>query len=104
MNIPSIIRVGSMDYKVILTDEILVVDCHTCKGMIEYEKHEIKIKEDIQDKQGMEVTLLHEIMHAIVRERNFEYEKNSDEGITEEIACGLHQLIRDNPLLFKEEV
>lgn len=100
MNIPKSVRIGSMDYKVIITDEIIIVDHKECSGMIDYNQHEIKVKNDMQDIQGMEATLLHEIMHGITNERNFTYEKNDDETITEELARGLHQLIRDNPGMF----
>ena len=102
MKIPSSVRIGSVDYKIIMTDEILLVNDLSCCGKINYNQHEIKVKNDMQDVQGMEITLLHEIFHAITNERNFTYVKNDDETITEELARGLHQLIRDNPNMFKE--
>ena len=100
MIIPESVRIGSIDYKVIFTDEILAVGGHMVYGLIEYDKHNIKIKNGITDSQGIESTLLHEIMHGITHERNFTYDKNDDEGITEELARGLHQLIKDNPDMF----
>ena len=100
MIIPESVRIGSMDYKVIITDEILLVNHEECYGKIEYGNHAIKIKKDFQDVQGMESTLLHEIMHGITHERNFVYDRNDDETITQQLAKGLHQLIKDNPNMF----
>lgn len=103
MNILEKIRIGSMDYTVELTEDIILVDHKECCGDIDLLKKVIRINKNIQDIQGMQETLLHEIFHGIVFERNFTYEKNDEETITEELARGLHQVIRDNPDLFKEE-
>ena len=102
MNIPDKVRIGSMDYIVKKVDEVIIVDHKECFGSIEYNKKIIKIGNDIQDKQSEEVTLLHEIFHGIVFERNFSYEKNDDETITEELARGMHQVIKDNIGMFIE--
>ena len=102
MNIPELVRIGSMDYTVKKVDEVIIVDHKECFGSIEYNKKIIKIGNGIQDKQSEEVTLLHEIFHGIVFERNFSYEKNDDETITEELARGMHQVIKDNIGMFIE--
>lgn len=99
MIIPESVRIGSMDYKIIITDEVLIVNHEECSGLINYVEHLIKISNN-QDVQGFEATLLHEVMHGITHERNFIYDKNDDESITEELARGLHQLIKDNPNMF----
>jgi hypothetical protein len=105
MNIPEKVRIGSMDYSVIFTDETLIVNGRECKGMITYEKHEIKIKNGISDKQGEEETFLHEVVHGIVYERNFNLNAvDEDELKVDEIARGLHQFIRDNPNIFTNQV
>ena len=103
MNIPSKVRVGSMDYTVELTEDIILVDHKECFGDVNLIKKVIRINKNNQDIQGMQETLLHEIFHGIVYERNFTYDKNDDETITEELARGLHQIIKDNPNMFKEE-
>jgi hypothetical protein len=97
LNIPDKVRIDSNDYAVKLTDETLIVDHEECTGMIDYQIHEIKIKKGIQDKQGEEVTFLHEVVHGIVHERNFTLEGDDNELKVEELARGLHQFIRDNP-------
>ena len=40
------------------------------------------------------------MLHGIIRERNLNVE--NEELIVEEIALGLHQVIRDNPKIFKD--
>ena len=101
MNIPKIVRIGSMDYKIIVSNEIILGDNKACFGDVDLRKKVIRINNELQGVQGQEETLLHEIFHGISEERNFLYEKNDDETITEELARGLHQLIRDNPEMFK---
>lgn len=103
MNIPEKIRIGSSDYSVVLTDENLVCNGQESYGWIDYNYHLIKINKNIQDKQGQEKTLLHELIHGIVRERSLDVANSNEEIIVEEIAMGLHQVIRDNPNMFKEE-
>lgn len=102
MNIPKSTRIGSSDYSVITSDEILVVNGQECKGMIDYEFHKIKINNEVQDKQGREQTFLHELIHGIVRERNLDIEKSDEETIVDEIAMGLHQVIKDNIEIFNK--
>lgn len=89
-----------MDYQIQFVDGPIIIDNHTCYGDIEYDKHTIRILKDCEDTQGKECTLMHEIVHGIRHERNFTYENNNEETITEELARGLHQVIKDNPGLF----
>jgi len=102
MNIPNTIRIGSMDYKITLSDKILQLNNKVCKGIVDYEMHTIEINNCVQDKQGIEQTFLHEVVHAIVKERNFDLCGKDDELVVDEFAFGLHQLIKDNPDIFKE--
>lgn len=104
MNIPNKVRIGSSDYSVRLSNETLIVDRQECKGMIDYEFHKIKINHEVQDKQGQEQTLFHELVHGIIRERNLDLQNSDEETIIDEIVLGLHQVIRDNPEIFKEVV
>jgi Zn-dependent peptidase ImmA (M78 family) len=102
VNIPEKIRIGSSDYSVVLTDENLVCNGQESYGWIDYNYHLIKINKNIQDKQGQEKTLLHELIHGIVRERSLDVANSNEEIIVEEIAMGLHQVIRDNKNIFEE--
>ena len=100
MNILEKIRIGSVDYKVQLTKDNLVNQGRECYGFIDYNHHTIKINEGLHDRQGQEQTFLHEMLHGIIRERNLTVE--NEELVVEEIALGLHQVIRDNPKIFKD--
>lgn len=104
MNIPEKVRIGSCDYDIKLTYETIVLNTRECKGMIDYEFHEIKVNNTVQDKQGQEQTFLHELIHGIIRERNLDLQNVDEETITDEIAVGLHQVIRDNPEIFNKKV
>lgn len=99
MNIPNKVRIGSVDYEVELTKETLVCNGQEVFGYINYNHHTIKMNEDLTDNQGLEQTLLHEMLHGIIRERNLTVE--NEELVVEGIALGLHQVIRDNPEMFK---
>ncbi len=100
MEIPDKVRIGSVDYDVIIEDKTIVLDASQCKGKIDYEFHKINIDSSIQDKQGQEQTFLHELVHGIARERSLDLEKADEETIIDEISIGLHQVIRDNPEIF----
>lgn len=102
MNIPKTVRVGSMIYQVLRSDKTLILDGKECKGMIQYETHIIELNNVVQDIQGEEQTFLHELVHAIVRERNVSLDNGNQELVVDEIATGLHQVIKDNPKIFKE--
>jgi hypothetical protein len=102
LNIPDKVRIGSMDYRIIYVEGPLVDNDKVLFAQIDFNKKTIKIVKDMQDIQGEEESLLHEIQHGIVFERNFNYENNDEETITEETARGWHQVIRDNPGIFKE--
>lgn len=103
MNIPKIVRIGSVTYDVIVSGETLVLNCHECKGLIDYEFHKIKVNNSVQDKQGQEQTFLHELVHGIVRERSLDLKNSDEETIVDEIALGLHQVIKDNSIIFEGE-
>ncbi len=95
MNIPSKIRIGSVDYTVEKTDEYLKLDGEQCLGIIDYEIQTIKIANNIQHNQRQEQTFLHEVIHAITKEFKIDFSEE-EEVIVDKLALGLHQVIRDN--------
>lgn len=95
MNIPSKIRIGSVDYTVEKTDEYLKLDGEQCLGIIDYEIQTIKIAKNIQHNQRQEQTFLHEVIHAITKEFKIDFSEE-EEVIVDKLALGLHQVIRDN--------
>jgi len=101
MKIPEKVRVGSMIYSVTQSGKPLILNGRKCTGLVDYEKHTIDIDNETQDAQGSEQTFLHELVHAIVRERNFKLDADDDEMVVDELASGLHQVILDNPDVFK---
>lgn len=101
MNIPKTIRIGSCDHTIEFTDDDLVSNHKECYAWIDYDKHLIKINTKLGDNQLKELNLLHELFHGIIHERNLELE--NEELVVEELARGMHQVIRDNPILFKED-
>ena len=102
MKIPDKIRIGSMYYTITLSDKILTLDHKVCKGLVNYEMHTIEINNSVQDDQGVEQTFLHEVVHALVNERNFDFCSTDNEMKVDEFASGLHQIIKDNPGIFKD--
>lgn len=100
MNIPDRVRIGSVDYKVILKNEELVMNDRLCYGFIDFENTEISINKSRQNLSRQEQTFLHEIVHGIIKERSLDIENSDEETIVNEIALGLHQVIRDNPDIF----
>jgi len=103
MIIPEVVRIGSCDYEVILTDKVTLKESHQCYGHIDWEHHVIEIDKTLQDVQGLEHTFLHELVHGIVYERSLDLENSDEETIADELAKGLHQVIRDNPEMFLDD-
>ena len=105
MNIQGKVRVGSMDYDVILTDEkIINQDGEECLGLTDHNLHEIKISTNLQNEQGQEKTFLHEIIHAMIEERNLDFESITEEILAEDLSTILYQVIRDNPEMFTKNL
>ena len=101
MKIPKTIRIGSCDNIIEFTDNDLVSNHKECYANINYDKHKITINSKLGDNQQNELSLLHELFHGIIHERNLEVD--NEELVVEELARGMHQVIRDNPNMFKEE-
>ncbi len=101
MKIPNKIRIGGMDYEVSKSNKVLVLEGKECFGIIYYNKHLIEINDNIGDIQQQEQTFLHEVVHGIIHERNLDLKNSDEESIVDELATALHQIIRDNPEIFK---
>ncbi len=99
MTIPSTVKVGGYTYDVSIIDHAICINQKECYGDIDYDFHKIRIRNDIQSPQGMGQTFLHELVHAMTRERGISWGEN-DELFTDELAKCLYQVIQDNPLIF----
>lgn len=97
MDIKSNIKIGSMVYRIEITNEPILMNCQECKGIIEYDDLVIRISDKIAS-QRQEETFIHEVLHGIIRERNLNLE--DEEIIVEELSKGLYQVIRDNKGIF----
>lgn len=103
MQIPNEVKIGGLNFKVVSSDETIILNARQCKGMIDYEFHTIKIDNTLQDVQGQEQTFLHEVLHGIIYDRKIDLQ-DDEEDIVDDIAIGLHQVIKDNPHIFKEVI
>lgn len=101
MNIPEEVRIGSMIYTIQRVSEPVILDNRVCYGKVDYDKHMIRLDETLQDEQGLQQTLLHEIVHGISHENGIDFKEMEEEDVVDRLALGLHQIIRDNPEIFK---
>lgn len=95
MNIPSKVRIGSVDYDVIVSDKTILKNNQQCYGQIDWEHHKIEIDNTLQDEQGLFQTFLHELVHGIVHEFKIDFSAD-EENVVDRFADGLQQVIRDN--------
>jgi len=89
-----------MDYKVNMISKAILNDNKLCFGHINWDYHTIDIDKTLQDSQGLEETFLHELIHGIIHERNLILQDADEEFVVDELARGLHQVIKDNPKVF----
>lgn len=89
MTIPKKLKVGGLHYTVTIETEKELRDC-----VGEMDNEELTIKLRKAKKEAMELTFLHEILHAINNEMT--------EMNVEFMAQALYQILKDNPKLFTE--
>lgn len=94
MQIPKKVKIGALEYKVIVTNDISL-GCEYA-GEILYREQIIHIRP--MEKQRMEATFLHEVLHGVYENLGY---KDHDEKPVDELAHALHALISDNPKVFK---
>ena len=107
MIIPEVVRVGSVEYEVKISDTPLIQDGTQLLGLCDYYSHTIFLDNTMQDEQSQEITFLHELTHAMLFERKLHLEQyveyNVMEFIVDTIAFALHQVILDNPEVFLDQ-
>lgn len=108
MNIPKLVRIGSIDYDVAVEEGPLVVNGLQALGYFDYMNSQIKLDKSIQGNQQLEVTFLHELIHGLFHDCKIDltaYGMNQDEMefVVDSLAYSLHQVIRDNPKIFMVE-
>lgn len=97
------VKIDQVTYAVSETAGPILVDSRVCRGAITYGTNKIELLATEGESQK-QVTLMHEIVHGIVYERNLEKYIKGDENedFTDEMARAIMQLIRDNPELVKQ--
>ena len=99
MKIPKKVKVGSMVYSV---EQHAKVDDgeKLLLGRCFFDKAKIILSTDLPDKQNLELTFLHELVHAIAYHFDMK-ELQENETDIDRIAKGFHMIIVDNPGMFK---
>ncbi len=104
MVIPEEIRVGSVFYKVELTDKPIMMNGNQCLGICDKNIHTIQLDPALQDDQGLMQTFYHELAHAMMFERDIDLQAmglsyNDFEKVIDSIGVMMHQVLLDNPEL-----
>lgn len=104
MKLPEKVLIDDVEYTVSsassdeLQKEILSSD--NIIGACNYNNQTIKISDSINE-GNVKVTLLHEIIHAILSERGLN-DQCSDEMLVDNMAHALRMLVKQNPQLIRE--
>lgn len=102
MKIPEKVKVASKDYIVICEEKTLTLDGSQLYGKCCYDKQEIHIDSGLQKEDGQKATFIHEVLHAIARDREINFGDADEELLINQFAKGLYQAIKDNPNIFSE--
>lgn len=100
MTIPNKVRIGNIDYSVEKVNHQLALNYKEVGGIIDFQDCSIKIRTDC-DVQHQEQVFLHELVHGIFYDKKIEVGED-EEKVVDSIAMALHQIIRDNPEIFRE--
>lgn len=102
MVIPEEVRVGSVYYKVELTDKPIILNGRQCLGLCDKYTHEIQLDPSLQDDQSLIQTFYHELAHAMMFERGIDLQVlglsyDDFENVIDGIGIMMHQVLLDNP-------
>lgn len=98
INIPSKVRIGSIDYNVDFTQNMYTDEGLKLLGQIDFDKSSIALDDTVQGPQSLEITFLHELIHGMLYSVNSEHTHN--EILIDELSKALHQVIKDNIDIF----
>ncbi|AFC62008.1 hypothetical protein G166_gp76 [Clostridium phage phi8074-B1] len=91
------LKIGGLTYDLQLLDSPPKLNGNAVLGMINYDRQEIYISNE-QHIETKLVTILHEILHGIVHDRNLPVGGN-EENIVDGLSRGIYQILVDNPRL-----
>ena len=102
MIIPEVVRVGSAFYGVKTQATPIVINGVQCLGYCDSYKHTIMLDLTMQDDQTLEQTFCHELVHAMLAERDINLEamgltNHQMEKVVDNLGLALHQVLLDNP-------
>lgn len=102
MVIPEEVRVGSVFYKVELTDIPISFNGRQCLGVCDKDIHTIQLDSTLQDDQGLMQTFYHELAHAMMFERGIDLQAmglsyDDFEKVIDGMGMMMHQVLLDNP-------
>ncbi len=102
MVIPEEIRVGSVWYKVEISDRPIVLNGKQCLGMCDKYTHTIQLDPSLQDDQSLIQTFYHELAHAMMFERGIDLQVmglsyDDFENVIDGMGMMMHQVLLDNP-------
>ena len=95
MEITREVKIGGIIYKVIECSNPSEEN-HNVDGMIVYHLQELRLKKDI-GKEYKENVFIHEITHGILELIGID----QDENLVVRLSNAIHQVIKDNPNIFK---
>ena len=97
-NVPSSVRVGPIDYEVIVIPNLSTSDRGvSLDGQIKYATCKISLDEGLVDQMRVQV-LWHEILHAILNQASLDLGRDQ-EKVCDVVAYGVVQVLMDNPEL-----
>lgn len=89
------IKIGNVDFKIVVEPKQFVDNNTALDGMIDYANSQIRVVGNMSlDYQNQ--VLCHEIIHGIINQFNVPISKEDNETITEALSKGLHQVLKDN--------
>lgn len=90
------IRILGIDYSV--REVQIINDDDTIMGLCRYQANEILIKKGLSD-ADKKITLIHEILHAVLGQLGFENE-NDNENMIKSLSTALYLVLSENDLGF----
>ena len=90
------IRILGIDYSV--REVQIINDNDTIMGLCRYQANEILIKKGLSD-ADKKITLIHEILHAVLGQLGFENE-NDNENMIKSLSTALYLVLSENDLGF----
>ena len=97
MKLPEEVLIDAVCYRIEITDDVILVDDKACRADVDYNRARIRLssKEDTLGDGRKAQVLMHEVVHAILYERD--RDEREDEALVDALASGFVNLIRHNP-------